>query len=706
MLGFNEYQEALNLWELLEASKEWVEEFNHVPETARTSPKGEAWTEDEAADQELTLYLKLALRMEQRRLSGRYALRFAAADEAQRHPYELLSRLDVQEGETTAHAFTPEQQCLLAGLTPEQRLRLGVLYHRLMYVKPMRILFERLSQLAHGVRQQLRGESGVQRRSRLLRIIQSPQWRRKIDSRMEGGSVRGPSLDVVDNGFSILDRIMDNWDRPLKKEGCVVLPDALMKETDCPELLLTTAMMHRMKPEEKQRRGMSFHAIPGGHTALGVYSQESLGTFSKRVRTACTRGDGKRPMAAVRSYARYMLVSLSDEACRALTEARTAAGKEAWAAIANPFDAVEKDSGASWQCVAEELCALQAADAPAAWREDGWCSIPDEGGASLCRAVSAAMQQEDPQQISHEDVRNFFRGVQQSREEQLRAVRSLRLAISGLMDGASLEPQCSPKRLDTISNVGKKGKSWQTKALLLLLAYLQDQQGCADRWQSVACDVPMNGVPQAVETLLQQMERSPEICRSFAAFHGAVARDEKPLCCMLRCDVQGDHLRLSGWLGAMPEMDAMESWMKADGQQEPAFTPEELKRCARQGLIRFLVRRKGFGTNESESKPFSFEISRCSRVDRVWQLTCLYVLTRCAPTLAAELRWQEDEALESRFHVAGGWSMSLLEALNRMSQLTGSEMQQLAADAYRHSLTMVFAPEERTVQLSALVVRG
>ena len=157
MLGFNEYQEALNLWELLEASKEWVEEFNHVPETARTSPKGEAWTEDEAADQELTLYLKLALRMEQRRLSGRYALRFAAADEAQRHPYELLSRLDVQEGETTAHAFTPEQQCLLAGLTPEQRLRLGVLYHRLMYVKPMRILFERLSQLAHGVRQQLRG---------------------------------------------------------------------------------------------------------------------------------------------------------------------------------------------------------------------------------------------------------------------------------------------------------------------------------------------------------------------------------------------------------------------------------------------------------------------------------------------------------------------------------------------------------------------
>lgn len=270
MLGFNEYQEALNLWELLQASKGWVEEFNSVPETARTSPGGEKWTEDEAADRELALYLRLALQMEQRRLSGRYALRFAAADEAQRHPYELLSRLNVQDGETEAYAFTPEQLPLLEGLSDDEQQRLGVIYLRLMHIRPMRILFERLSQLAHAVRQELKGETPAQKRSRLLRVTQAQPWRRKIAPRMEGGSVRGPSLDVVDNGFSILDRIMDNWDRPLRRDSCVALPDTLLKETDSPELLLTTAMMHRVHTGEEKPRGMSFHAIPGGHMALGV----------------------------------------------------------------------------------------------------------------------------------------------------------------------------------------------------------------------------------------------------------------------------------------------------------------------------------------------------------------------------------------------------------------------------------------------------
>lgn len=559
MIGYNERQEAENLLALLLESREKLARFN----AACAAP-----TEDEASRlRALTgSFLPLAAWAEAAQQSGRYALCFSPADKVQRAPYDLLARLPLTEAETGALEGHDE---LFAGLDEAETQRMRRLYHRLLCIQPLRTLLERLLSLAALAHKKYDAARLLREQ---LKLTGSAAWRAEIPLYQERRS--GTSLQLQDHDFTIIDRLIDNRGKTLREDRGFALPVALMERTACPETLMTAAIAHRTGAGRDRQ---PYHAIPGGHTALGVYGGGTPETFFDEA--AKDQQRRRNPVLRMRSYGRMRLVQVDEAAAAQLSKTRYDAAKAALPMEQRKLFGAEDDGG---RRILPQL----------------------EGELRLRYALS-----------DEDCMSSFFKGEEQLEIQRVKAMRGLRAMAEQFFAEAELPQNFNNDDPALFINVGKK-KLCQ-RAVRMLIAH-----AAGGRMLREPCG---NGqLPQSLHQLLDALEETPERRSTFLQDVRSMGGYATKL--NVRYDALGDGTRCMLAVRS-PAMDVspLEAWLREDAATAPDFTMQQLSAMCLYGLLRFLYYGQEVGTG-AKAGGFSLAVSTGARraPDVYFQLLCLW----------------------------------------------------------------------------------
>lgn len=373
MIGYNERQEALNLWSLLQESQQLLQKFNEsTEEIAKACDVADMKDAEAVQAARVKWYVSLSLRMRALRRSGQYAMPFLHADKAQRHFYDLLARLEVQDVELEAYDRTlpklseaergplseeernalqaqasaeaepvPEESeeptfevdgfrvlrmaCLEGLMDPKDVRRARILYDRLLRIQPMRELMGRLSSLLKAMKQAAPTDDHMDPKEvwldaktmENLNKVVTDSFCKPIACVQDRKS--GASLNLDGNNFTILDRLMDNWDKPLAEEAEFRLPiDAIRKAGSVPSLL-TAGIVRKVAataagegaPASKARQ---YVPIPGGHTMLGIYDSTERDSPEKFFQTVAQhQALPEKRLMRISPYMGVRLIQLDDE---------------------------------------------------------------------------------------------------------------------------------------------------------------------------------------------------------------------------------------------------------------------------------------------------------------------------------------------------------------------------------------------------------
>ncbi len=563
MIGYNEYQEAEHLLCLLLASREKLKAFNLTDEeiTARGSDV-------------ISWYAELARWAMEARDSGRYALCFQSADQVQRKPYDLLARLPLKPEETEA---APLQDDLLTGLPDAEKTKAKRLYHRLLCIQPMRMLLSRLLQLEAALKRR-----GAAQQEELIRLIARHGFRDTIPLTQERRSRQ--SLDLRDNDFTILDRLMDNWDKPLRREEWFVVPQTLIHSSACAQSLMTAAILRRHQDAGAEKT--PYQTIPGGHTSLGVYHAGAPEQFFRAVIRDQERCARPRRLMRIRGYAGMQLLQLTDETVRNFRRGGNAA----------------------------ELL-----------QEEAFCAR-DDGGRGIFNQL--AMQVEECSALSDAMCLELFqKGRYLPEEERLRALAELRRGVQQVFAQQKLPGGVAGEMKRVVNRSGNLAH----RAVGLLLAH-----AVGDR--ELACLPCPNGQPpQNLLDSLTELEKSESACKRFIDDVNGMEEQETKLDLRFTAD---EPRRLWALRSAEAQMALQTQWLAeaADAMAEdrlaelsaPPFSCVELEDVCRAGLHHFLLLGRSVGTGAG---PGGFTLAVSQRgarpKDVYFRLLCIWCVLTC-----------------------------------------------------------------------------
>lgn len=588
MRGHHELLEAENLFELLERSRNMRVRFNasdeeilqrlNIPSDAKKARRDDAC---------LGWYLSLALEMEACRLSGRYALCFSDAKRARRHPYDLMARLPLRPHETVA-ADVPA--CFLTGLDEAEALEVRCKYTRMLYIQPMRELFERLSELAAAVRAKKATPKEIRRNA--LEIIRGKNWRKPLPEKEEYGR---QTLDLADNNFSIIDRLIEMHRVPLRSQEKLLVPKGMLRRSDSAAVHIAAAVASsplRGNVLPKDADMTDFAAPAGGHMAMGLYGEGAVSTlFSQVLADQKKRASGSR-IIQTRRYCRYQLMRFSVEDLRKLHDAKSCGMAAAAAAIA-AIPASEPTG--DWQAVAEQLRSLEAAQALPVERCDEGLYLTDNGGNGAYRSLKAyfdairmAKQRAAEEETADPDdiLRKFLADEALGDHGQERAISRLREVLA----------ECFREKLlidlrngQTVEAVLKDSDNYRFRVGVLALAYMCCTGGCA-------MTLSAEELPAEAERFVAQLRDDLSFRKGFRAFSVAPAAGDAQLqlytCIEERREPEGQAASvLHAEKVLRRKSEALDGWFAADGTGGGFDTAAFTEYC-RRGLLRFRFRRK------------------------------------------------------------------------------------------------------------------
>lgn len=671
MIGFNQKQEAMRLWEILWESRAMIADFNCTDDQIAAAC-GEAAAKK---DQVLRWYAALAFRVSRWALSGRYALCFHKADKVQRQPYDLLACLEVQpqeqaafdeamrgwqEPETDAAAPEPTLAAggfrvlrpeYLAGLPEHHWPRARILYDRLLRIQPMRMLLARLMPLAEVLedtaapadRQEL--QLSVRVRKAVKEIVGAKGFRSPIPAWQERRS--GAALDLQGNNFTILDRLMDNWDRKLDDNEQFVLPVATIQTARHMPSLLTAAIVHRLSANRSSGSRPQYVAIPGGHTLLGIYDKTDRSAPEKFFRNVTqTQTIRPRRLMRVRPYAGVQLLQVSDD-MRTLMEK-------------TPY--CESDVGR-----------------PVAERPNVFCA-KDEGGREVARLLEAEVRERELLD-GKACLKAFVKDDPVSDAQMLRVITELR----GVSEEFFRQKKVPEKAVSEIGSVTNASGNIRWKAMGRLMAY-------AARERMLFLPCPDQSVPPEITELLRALEEDGAQRAGFLAFASSLAQQpvklnmrfdgaarDRVLCVL--CTPESRFVRLIAWL---EEADACQREGRLPQLREPDFTASELSEFSMYGLWKFIY--SGTGMTRGV-KPFSLKAEKAvTAQDVCFRLVCLWFrMLRCSADESLQICYCRSEPEQAAFRAETG-AVRFADVLARSRQgdcvpdkLTPDRLRQLVA---------------------------
>lgn len=687
MLGYNERQEAENLLTLLKRAADMLPAFNaqdwQIASAMGINPMDGA----ALAGGLLTWYLNLALWEEQERCSGCYSLCFTSAREAQAHPYNLLARLPLKAWETL-EADVPE--VLFAGLTEPEKREKKRLYLRLLRVEPMRALLARLYELARTARG-CAGKTEAEICQLLLEKICDPRWRSPIPMLME--REKGASLDLNDNEFTILDRMIDNHNRPLREDVTVSVPGWLLENTTSAPALLTAAIAYRTDADPQKRGCVQYRALPGGHTALGLYGE---GTLDNLFRNACqdqNSRQGKR-ILHVRHYSRFQLVQLTQQARTGLQEAE---GLGENCCVPPPMVQPEAD----WRSSLMKLLALAVPAAQeAAWvkMSDGRAvlRVPDNGGNGAYRALAVAAsrrkeaaetEKKAKRNVSNSDytlteaLLNFFRGRDITQEQRVQAMENLHAVVAAVFATRKIPIKLSSEHVRGISN---SSGSWELRALKLLLSWFS-----LEKLLTLQCE--LGSIPPELEACLASLRDDEKTCDDFRRYCCDAELESKCIYVYARYSPvvtpqgRGHELLINAL--PTPGDSPLRQWLESNGTDQPAFPGEEFARLCRHGLMRHLYRQWNVGKDDEAPFRLVPGTAMTQAPDKCFHLACAAFLLQRGLT-KAKLEKDCKEPVNSCL-CAGNERIPFVDIIERMSGFTPGEWLDLSGRVRRVRLRII-----------------
>lgn len=594
MIAFNERLEAANLLRLLKESRSRLEDFNADDERIARASGVDHADPVAAAQARLAWYLRLALWAEERRLSGCCSLVFSRMDRVQRAPYDLLACYPLTASEKE-RADVPLS--LFAGLNERARDRELRLYHRLLCITPMRRLLERLCELARLVR-----KHGAEAEP-LLKLTGDSRWRQPILMTEERRS--GQSLSLRDNDFTIIDRLMANHGRTLRRSRVVRIPRPLLGHAEQPESLLLAAIAGSLDRTEERGSCTRYRMIPGGHVRLDVYRSGASEDFLERARTDQEKRAER--LVYIRPYAGCRLIQLPRGiAGRIPCERRR---RLQWRGAVRPgvrwrvcvpqepkYLADAALSALDWQALCSCILSLSEPEAPAA-AEGATLCLRDNGGNAAYRmlrramaedTVPAAKPRKEAQPMDSERCMfEFFRGAELSPAHLERAMAELRRHTALLFAADELPDKYSSDPARPITNFRA---GWQARAIKLLLAYAAGERLIADE------RLP-GRIPATVDAALTGLACDETARQRFHALISALenGRDTKLLVNVRYCSTGKRKLFLC-YATPLRDDAALKSWVASGGGDPTGLSAEELAAACAFGLRRHLFMQTGVTT--------------------------------------------------------------------------------------------------------------
>ncbi|MBQ2952000.1 MAG: hypothetical protein IJE07_00420 [Clostridia bacterium] len=585
MIGYDEYREAGNLLSLLYESRLMLPRFNDCGDIFTQALSQGEQVLNAVLPALLGEYAALAIWAHDRRQSGLYALCFDEAREVQRKPYDLLARLEPQAWETDEAPLAPE---LLLGLTDAEKTRVRRLYHRLLCIQPMRLLLERLSRLEEAL-----ALPPGQREAEIAQCICEEGFCDPIPMFMERRS--GQRLDLRDNDFTILDRLMDNWDRPLRQEPDFRLPAEIFQYTTCGRKLMTAAIAHKAASGSRQYR-----AIPGGHIALGVYDgSRKPDAFFKAVTTK--PGGREKRLLHVLGYAGTRLVRLTGTAVKCFVNAP------------------------------------QAEDFRAA----------DDGGQNLLPRLSddVLIRLEAKKTYLREFIREELKGD----DQRHRAIGELRRLVEAVFAAGTLPEKVS-------GEIGAKANSGPNQGARLAGMLLAHHVGEGLRCLPCPGGKPPAPLLALMDALRDDPEACKAFWKDMRQKHAGKVRldvryvgEGNDRALWVLCIPGKPCKPQEQWLSAAA---AAAKQRALDGLSEPPFSCAELRSIMREGLLRFLYFRNSVGTGNA-----AFGLSTSPRIrprDIYFHLLCLWCALQLNDGKITQLTADYENPENSQFETRNG----------------------------------------------------
>lgn len=585
MRGYHEQREAENLLMLLKQSREMIRRFNVKDASllaasglpARSSP-------DQKDDVRLCWYLNLALEMETYRHTGLFAVYFPDAKRTRRHPYDLMAQLPLQEDETERAEIPAE---LLKGLDDRAADQVRGKYARMLRILPMRKLFERLSQLTaelHG--RKLAPPEKL--REKLLEILNRKGWRSPIDEQEEYGR---QTLDIADNNFTIIERLIALHGKTLLSRGQVMLPGAVLKRSESPAVHIAAAVAAATMSEQALQddfRMTDYTAYEGGHLALGLYGDGAPGTLFAAVQADQRRNPPHRRIVHTRRYCRFQLMRFS------AAEARLFRRHEAEMPVVISTEALPAvKPQADWLKAVQEIHALKWMNVPEPVQSgDGLC-LQDNGGNGAYRSLRMYLQErrseqqqtqraeQQMEQVSEEEMlRDFLCGMDMPEKLCQRAMDALGKAMESFFADAKMVETQNGDAADAVKNVTRY---FVRNVGLLTLAYL-----C--REEALSLEAVQGVVPAGVEIFLSQLREDASAREAFRKFCSPAAAAQEPRMVFSKF-VPTDGGRLLLAMCPWTRTDSLNEWFLSGGDGG-SFDAGLFSAYCLRGLLRHSFRRK------------------------------------------------------------------------------------------------------------------
>lgn len=543
------------------------------------------------------------------RRTGAYALCFSAS-QVQRKPYDMLAVLPLTAEETEQATEETLPDRLLQGLTDEEKTRARRLYHRLLCIQPMRLLLDRLLQLDAALAETAEGE----RPARLRAETAKAAFRAVIPETMERSS--GQRLDLEDNDFTILDRLMDNWDRTLQEKPEIVVPMEVINNAANEQTLLAATVAYGSRGDMPAGGSMPYRAVPGGHVALGVYADGAPEKVFESVMKGQKEGAGC--VLRVRGYAGTRLVQLSDEACGAFSRvkfSRNAVGK------------------------------------PAGQQKKAFCAV-DDGGKHLLPLLAQEIEARETLQ-DEPWLELLLKGSKLAPAAQDKALSMLQDCAAAFFAEMKL-----PCRIgEYVAPVRSKSSNLGIRAVRLLLADMAGQEmlrlPCPDGQPPEELCRYLTSMKDDKAKLAAFLERSAKLKPGSVWLDLRYAVKKPRTLSVLRTD-ETAHAAVAEYLQSAAQALAAGCF---GAHPRPAFSGEELRQACLQGLRRLLFSGNNIGTGSADFVLAGMETGKKSpkkAVDDVFQLFCLWCVHRRNGGEEVLFRPDERNAGETSFMVRNG----------------------------------------------------
>ena len=491
----------------------------------------------------------------------------------------------------------------LEGLAEEDRKRARILYDRLLRIQPMRTLLARLMSLAKNLKDTPTPDASVETAQITLPEEAEKELRAQIDESFRTAipawqeRKKKASLDLYGHDFTILDRLMDNWDEKLCGEDEFALPGSVFFTTQHVPTLLTAAIVNKVaagKPAVRKADGAGedgaaadatdrpqYCAIPGGHTLLGIYDgseRVAPDKFFDGVKEQ--QKEKQHRLMRVRSYAGLQLLQLTDEAKKQLSSVS--------------FD--ESAIGKAPLTADDRFCAR------------------DGGGRQLAMQLSLGLKAQKKKRAGLDCLQALMKDEIQTDYQRLMAINALKDAAQAYFSKGKLGGGI----MDGISN----GKNLESRSVERMMACMVE-----NGVQFMQC---LEGaVPPAVTEFLNALAKDVQKCEKFAADVKALHVNSRRLNMRFENTTATGH-RLCVWSSPESEFEPLMKWRAEaaalqPGQKlrKPDFDTGLLWKCCVSGLKKFIY----LGNQVKKTDPpFQLNVAKSVvDVDICFRLACLWV---------------------------------------------------------------------------------